>query len=287
MLPLLAAEGWQHVFSDAPPDEAACQSGIEVVACAHRAGHVLHPGHGKAQGVVGQTYCHSTGSAGTDEYRAELPYVPVVDGSGIALAKQHLEVIGTAAHYAAPAAVVLDGGQERLQLVAVAAAEVDIVVDDGSPGRGMAQHVLHQRPHTAARGKIRAVEQHVVSVYLGQCPLLGSLGLLLVEYIRGISVVVQIGQAHRTLHVGTHGTVVCVHMVGAHEVQSLPSHDVGSRVAHEHAGHSCTPHTHYAVETAPAVDGSLRLSVAEYDVHDGLAHPYHLACLTHLLGLFS
>ena len=78
-------------------------------------------------------------------------------------------------------------------------------------------------------------------------------------------------------------------MVGTHEVQGLLSHRIGSCLAYKYAGDACTPHTYQTVETAAAIDSGLGLSVAEYDIHDGLSHPYHFArivCLHQLLVCF-
>ena len=131
-LPDISTNEGQVFGHDAFPDEGAGKAGIEAVAgtdCAH---HIFY---GRCLEVVAAawgTYDNLPCARRANEERTIAAYIHIIYIARVARGKHHFNVIGTASDDCALPEVLKEDWHEKLQFVLVVAAEVDVVIDDGT-----------------------------------------------------------------------------------------------------------------------------------------------------------
>ena len=181
-----------------------------------------------------------SGTCCADEYGTEGRYMLVVYLFGVACAEEDVKVVGTASHYGTEAAVLLYHGQQRLFLVAVRAAEVDVVVYHRAGIVGVFEDVLHLWAQTWA-DRVVGTEQEVVLLgKLRHTVIRGGKRLFLVEGIVGIAIAVQICQGQCCTLVVANLEILGGYAVAVHELYNLMPHPVVAGISHELARHTAS-----------------------------------------------
>ena len=209
-------------------------------------------------------------------------YIHIIYYARVARSEQHIEVIGAASDDCALLEVLQDERCESLQLIAMVAAEVNVVIDNGASLCGPLQHLHNQGPHASAGCKVGPVEHNVAAFHSRQCPGGCYVRRLFVEEVAGILVLTQESQTDGTLL----ALPLCADAIGTKEVHRLLSDNVCSCIADECTRHSGPPHTDDAVETAATCYCCHRLPVLKDDIQDGFAYSYDFSAINHFL-LFS
>ena len=280
-LPGFSVETGNVFRHDAFPEEGAGKAGIKAVACSHRADNVVDWRCLEVVAARRSAYRDLLRSIRANEEGTILADIHIIYNARVARAEHDVEVVRAAANDGALSEVLLNGWRQNLKLIAMAAAEVEVVIDDGICLGCPLQHLCDERTHAVARREIRAEEHDIAALHLGQGTGAGHVRRFLVEDIAGIAVVCKEGEADGTLFTLAYLEVFRANAVAAKERRRLPTHDVCACIADESARHAGATDADDAVETTAAMHRCLGLSAAKEDVENGLAYSDYFPCLFH------
>lgn len=257
------------------------ESGVEVVAGADGAYGIYLRG---LVGIMAVSRIHLYGSVGlgADKVPAERLYVIVENLAGIVGAVEIAEVVGRAAHYGTPAAVLLYVGQHLGNLVDVTLAEVDVVKQDGARIVSGFQKSCRQLPDLGVDGEKRAEEYDIALLETETADGLHiSCAVILVELVLGVVVAVEKGHRKMGLSAGISDHAVGGYVVGFHEVDNNVADVVVAGLgdhlyAYPGMGNSDgASEADERIERAASGNRLLRLVVLENDIENGLAYAYY------------
>lgn len=131
VLPSFTAEVGQVFGHNALPDERTGKACVEAVARSYGAHHIVD---GRCLELVAARRgadCYLPSTRCADKELAVAADIHFIYIARVARGEHHLEVVRAASYYCAQAEVLQDGRLQRLQLVAVIPAEIEVVIDNG------------------------------------------------------------------------------------------------------------------------------------------------------------
>ena len=271
-----------NVFGhDAFPNQSACKAGVEAITSSYCADNVINWRRLEVVATRRSTYSYLLRARSANEELAMLAYIPIIYNARVARGKHDIEVVCAASDDSALAEVMQDDGRQQLKLIAMAATEVDVIINDGIGLFCLLEHLSDERTHADACCIVGAEEHHIAALHIGQCPGRRHTRRLLVEDVACIAVVCKESKAYGTLLALAHLKVFGADVVGSKKVYRLPSHNVIAGIADEGAGNTCATYADDAVEAAASMHRCFRLSITKEDVENRLAYSDNFSCLFH------
>ena len=204
VVPVALAEVSKVVTTNTILDEAIEDTRVEVVACANCA-HRSNRLNGIALGEFTTVELHSLGATAIDEAGAIEVDLLLEHTASLADTVEHLEVFVGTTHNIGILEVLDDSTHQFDCLTGMIAAEVDIVVDDGTRTASLIEQCGHLISHVGIEGIVGAKKHDVIALYLRTLPVGTPTERLLVEGVGGVVIRIEEGQGDGRLAVGILG----------------------------------------------------------------------------------
>lgn len=284
LLPLAVLHLGEVCLADGQAVHGTQETGIETVAGTNGADNFFGRNLRNNE-VVGFRWSadkYMPGTCSADEYGTEGRDMLAVYLLGVACAEENVEVVGTASDYGTEPAVLLYHRQEFLFLVAVRAAEVDVVVYHRAGIVGGLQDVLHLRAQARADGVVGTEQEVVLGSKLRHVIIRGGKRFFFIKGIVCITIYVQIGQGECCTFIVANLKILRGNAITMHEVHNLMPHPVVAGISHELARHTASAHRHHTVECTATwhcgkgdVFALASILFVEENIHYGLSKPYN------------
>ena len=189
----------------------------------------------------------------------------------IRLAEHITEVFGRAAQDIGIFKVFQQRRHQLDSFVGMGAAEVYIVIDNGSPLTGQLQEAFYLIAEHRCNGKIGTYHHNVVRLYIGHLHLQTLVRIVLVEKILRIVPFVQESQRYRRFTVRKYVYTVGTYSVVPHILQNDPSYPVVPGFADKGDIYPHPSQRNHGIINGSSGYSCLWLVVPEQDVEDGFA----------------